>query len=74
MVFSPSLKQKLKCLPEVKFFTLTTKGSEALVQAAPGARGAPSLGVPKARLDGAGGSLGWWEVSLPWQGLELDDL
>ena len=27
--------------------------------------GAPSLAVPKARLDGAGGSLGWGEGALP---------
>ncbi|RLV88981.1 hypothetical protein DV515_00015119 [Chloebia gouldiae] len=28
-----------------------------------------SLAVPKARLDtGSGSSLGWWDVSLPWQG------
>ena len=26
---------------------------------------APSLAVPEARLDGAGGNLGWWPVSLP---------
>jgi len=26
---------------------------------------APSLEVFKARLDGALGNLGWWEVSLP---------
>ena len=30
--------------------------------------GAPSLAVPKARLDGAGSSLGWWWVSLPTAG------
>ena len=30
--------------------------------------GAPSLAVPKARLDGAGGSLGCWGVSLPMAG------
>jgi len=29
---------------------------------------APSLEVLKARLDGALGSLGWWEVSLPMAG------
>ena len=29
---------------------------------------APSLEVSKARLDGALGSLGWWEVSLPMAG------
>ena len=29
---------------------------------------APSLGVFKARLDGALGNLGWWEVSLPMAG------
>jgi len=33
-----------------------------------GAVAAPSLAVPKARLDGAGGSLGWWEGSLPTAG------
>ena len=30
--------------------------------------GAPSLAVPKARLDGAGGSLGWGEGALPMAG------
>ena len=36
---------------------------------------APSLEVFKARLDGALGSLVWWEVSLPMAGgLELDSL
>ena len=30
--------------------------------------GAPSLAVLKARLDGAGGTLGWWEGSLPMAG------
>ena len=35
---------------------------------------APSQAVPKARLDGAGSNLGWWEVSLPTaRGLELND-
>ena len=35
--------------------------------------GAPSLAVLKARLDGAGSNLGWWEVSLPpGGGLEVD--
>ena len=35
----------------------------------------PSLEVPKARLDGALGSLSWWEVSLHMaKGLELDGL
>ena len=29
---------------------------------------APSLAVFKARLDGAGSSLGWWKVSLPMAG------
>jgi len=33
--------------------------------------GAPSLEVPKARLDGA---LSWWVATGPWQGLELDGL
>ena len=42
----------------------------------PGAAvGAPSLAGLKARLDGAGGTLGWWEGSLPVAvGLELDDV
>ena len=32
----------------------------------PGAAvGAPSLAVSQVRLDGAGGNLGWWWVSLP---------
>jgi len=36
---------------------------------------APSLAVPKARLDGAGSTLGWWKMSLPMAGgLEPDDL
>ena len=30
---------------------------------------APSLAGFKARLDGAGSSLGWWKGSLPWQEL-----
>ena len=30
--------------------------------------GAPSLAVFKARLDGAGGNLGWWEGPLPMAG------
>jgi len=30
--------------------------------------GAPSLQMLKARLDGALGSLSWWEVSLPTAG------
>ena len=29
---------------------------------------APSPGVLRARLDGAGSNLGWWEVSLPVAG------
>ena len=33
-----------------------------------------SLEVSKARLDRAWSSLGQWKVSLPWQGMELDDL
>jgi len=37
--------------------------------------GAPSLEVLKARLDGALGSLSWWEAALPMaERLELDDL
>jgi len=32
-----------------------------------GAVAAPSLAVPKARLDGAWSTLGWWEVSGPRQ-------
>ena len=37
--------------------------------------GAPSLAVLKARLDGAGGSLGWGEGALPVAGgWELDGL
>ena len=37
--------------------------------------GAPSLGVLRARLDGAWSNLGWWKVSLPMAGgLELGDL
>ena len=30
--------------------------------------GAPSLAVPRARLDGAGSTLGCWEGSLPMAG------
>ena len=30
--------------------------------------GAPSLAGPKARLDGGGGHLVWWKVSLPVAG------
>ena len=33
--------------------------------------GAPSLEVLKARLDGAPGSLSWWGITSPQQGLEL---
>jgi len=34
----------------------------------------PSLAVSKARLDGAGSTLGWWKMSLITAGgLELDD-
>jgi len=33
-----------------------------------GAVAAPSLAVLKARLDGAGSTLGWWEGSLPLAG------
>jgi len=36
--------------------------------------GAPSLEVPKARLDGAMGKVSWWGATSPWQGVELDDL
>lgn len=36
--------------------------------------GAPSLAAPRARLDGAGGSLGWRQGSCPWQGLEQGGL
>jgi len=32
--------------------------------------GAPSLEVPKARLDGALGSLSWWGAASPWQRVE----
>jgi len=36
---------------------------------------APSLAVLKARLDGAGSTLGWWKMSLLMAGgLEPDDL
>ena len=35
---------------------------------------APSLEVPKARLDGALGSLSWWVAVLPTAGGELDRL
>jgi len=36
---------------------------------------APSLAVSKARLDGAGSTLGWWKGSLSRaQGVELDKL
>jgi len=34
-----------------------------------GAVAAPSLAVPKAGLDGAGSTLGWWKGSLPMQGV-----
>ena len=30
--------------------------------------GAPSLAGLKARLNGAGGNLGWWKVALPMAG------
>jgi len=30
---------------------------------------APSLEVPKARLDGALGRLSWWRATSPWQGV-----
>ena len=33
-----------------------------------GAVAAPSLAVLKARLDGAGSTLGWWKLSLPMAG------
>lgn len=36
--------------------------------------GAPSLEVHKARLDGALGSLSWWEALCHGRGLELDGL
>jgi len=40
-----------------------------------GAVAAPSLAVLKARLDGAGSTLGWWKGALPMaRGLELGDL
>jgi len=36
---------------------------------------APSLAVLKARLDGAGSTLGWWKGALPLAGgLEQDEL
>ena len=36
---------------------------------------APSLEVPKARLDGALGNLVWWELSVPMAGgVESGDL
>ena len=31
------------------------------------------LEVSQARLDGAWSSLGQWKVSLPWQGVGLDE-
>ena len=47
-----------------KFFTVrvAVRRWQRLPRAAVGA---PSLGVLKARLDGAGSNLGWWKVSLP---------
>ena len=36
--------------------------------------GAPSLAGLKARLDGAGSSLGWWKVPAHGRGLGLDGL
>ena len=39
-----------------------------------GAVAAPSLGVFKARLDGAGSSLGWGKRSLPMAEVWRDDL
>lgn len=45
-----------------KIHSLYSEEDEALAQAA------PSQGVPKARLDGSGGSLGWWEGSLAMAG------
>ena len=55
-----------------KFFTVS------VVRPCPrlprGAVAAPSLAVPKARLDGALGSPGWWGLSLSMAGgLEPDD-
>ena len=39
-----------------------------------GAVAAPSLAVLKARLDGAGSTLGWWKGALPVaDGLEVGD-
>lgn len=49
-------------------------GSEVLVLLSREVVGAPSLKAFKAKLDGALGSLSWWGVTSPWQGLELGGL
>ena len=49
-----------------KFFTTRVAGHRHRLPRA--AVGAPSLGGLKARLDGAGGSLGWGDRSLPLAG------
>jgi len=46
-----------------KFFT------QGAAQAAQRAVGAPSMEVPKARLDRALDSLAWWGATSPWQGI-----
>ena len=33
-----------------------------------------SLAVSKARLDGAWSTLGQWKMSVPWQGVEQDEI
>ena len=53
---------------------LYSVGGEALEQVAQEAMDAPSLEVPTARLEGAPGSLTWWETPRPRKQLELDDL
>ena len=55
-----------------KFFTV--RAARCWPRLPRAAVGAPSLAVLKARLDGAGSSLGWWEGSLPVAGGELDGL
>ena len=50
------------------------RGGEVLAWAAQTAVGAPFLEVCKAGLDGALGSLVWWESASPRQGVGLDGL
>ena len=72
-MFSYSLLMVLLMVYFLLYTSTYLESSEAMAQLPKEVVDAPSLEVFRARLDGALGSLIWWEATLPtaW-GLELD--